>query len=164
MNSDLSTVEFYNGTYWKPTGQVIQFVSGTIPATTTTTQVPLDNTVPLNTEGVQVWTQSFTPLSATSTIVIHFTMTAAHGTAARSVIASIFAGATNIGSCAQYFATQNLPGNMGLRVAHQPGSTAAITYSARVGGSGSGTCYINQTSAATLGGALVTEYTITEID
>lgn len=164
MNSNLATVEFYNGAFWKPTGKLIQFVSGTIAATTTTTQVPFDNTLPTNAEGTQIWSQAFTPLSSTSTITIHFTLTAAHGTATRTIIASAFAGSTNIGACSQYLAAANTSANMGLRVVHQPGSTAPITYSARVGASGSGTCYINQTSAVTLGGALASDFTIIEIE
>jgi hypothetical protein len=50
---------------------------------------------------------------------------------------------------------------MGVCITYAPGSTAAITFSARLGSTG-GTWYCNQTSAATLGGSLATEYTITE--
>jgi hypothetical protein len=48
-------------------------------------------------------------------------------------------------------------------LSYSPGSTSAITFSARTGTNGNGTAYVNQTSGATLGGAPVSEYIIMEI-
>jgi len=150
--------------------KVLQVVTGTIGPSSGTTQVPLDNTVPTDTEGFQIWSRSFTPLSASSTIIISFTLTVSHATAGRTFTTSVFAGSTNIGAaCVSTAITTSFGGavqaanTMSLQVAYAPGSTATITFSARTGTNGSGTAYVNQTSGATMGGSLVTEYTIMEV-
>jgi hypothetical protein len=168
FNSTTSTQETYTGTYWSPAGRVLQVVTGPINATTTTAQVPFGNTVPTNTEGVQVWAQAFTPLSATSRILVQFSITVAQNTVAQVITASVFAGATNIGASSQLVApvatTQNLPFPLSYQVVFQPGSTSPITFTCRVGANGTGTTSINTTPSGTLGGALVSHYTIMEIE
>lgn len=156
-------LEVFNGTFWHPLGAVLQSTSGTIPATSSNTQVPFDNTTPTSTEGTQIFTTSFTPISATSTIIVQFVVTVSHGNNARTITSSVFAGTTNIGAASTYAASANVPYSLSQRIAYAPGSTAIITLSARVGANGGGTCYVNQTSGATLGGALVSEYFIVEI-
>ena len=164
FNTTNTETEQFNGTNWLPFGKVLQVVVGSIPAQSGTTQTPLDPTVPTATEGSQIWTTSFTPLSASSKIVIAFDMTVSHGTAARSMIASLFAGTTNIGSNISTCAVASAGYPSSNKAVYIPGSTAQITFACRVGASGSGTWYINQAGATnTLGGALVTEYTIMEL-
>lgn len=149
-------------------GQVLQVVSGTIGAASGTTQVPLDNSAPTSSEGFQIWSQSFTPLSATSRIVVTFTVTLSHETVGRTFTTSVFAGTTNIGSTCVSIGATSLLGtvdavNSALHLTYSPGSTSTITFSARTGTDGIGTAYVNQTSSATLGGATVTKFTIMEI-
>lgn len=162
-NTTTTRQEFYNGTFWTPIGQVLQVVSGTISASTGTTQIPFDNTLPTSTEGHQIWSTTFTPISSTSRIAIRYQITAASGTNARTMTTSLLAGTTTIGAGANYAQTANVPYSIVVQAVHQPGSTATITFSSRLGMNGSGTVYCNQTSAATLAGALVSEYTIMEL-
>jgi hypothetical protein len=149
------------------TGNVLQVVTGAIPATSGTTTIPLDNTTPLVSEGWQIWSQSFTPISAASRIKIEFTIMSASSitTTTAANILALFAGSTNIGTTANRVqpSSANTPFCMALTVVYSPGSTAAITFSARLGGSIASTSYCNQTSAVTFGGASATEYIITEI-
>jgi hypothetical protein len=164
LNSTLAYPEIGTGTEWLPLGRVLQVVSGNIAAqTATNSQTPLDATTPLSTEGTQIWTQSFTPISASSKIIITFSLTHVHGTATRTQICAVFAGTTNIGSqavtCA--VAASQYPGSM--QVVYTPGSTAAITFSCRVGSSGTGTWYVNSGATNTLGGSMVSQYTIKEV-
>lgn len=164
FNSTVAKTEEYTGTNWQLPGRVLQMVSGTIAATSGTTTVPLDNTIPTSTEGNQIWTATFTPLSTASRIVINFTITHASSIVSATNIMSVFAGATNIGATmCRTSATANTASNMALSVTYAPGSLTAITFSSRLGGSAAATTYCNQISTATLGGAAVTEYTITEI-
>jgi hypothetical protein len=160
-NTTTAESEEFNGTFWKPKGVVLQMVSGSIAASTGTSQTPLDNTVPTSTEGTQIWTQSFTPLSTTSKIMIMFNLVHSNSSNANTNILAVFAGTTNIGASIGRVSANNGAGSMGLCITYTPGSTAAITFSGRLGSTG-GTWYVNQTSAATLGGSLATEYTITE--
>jgi hypothetical protein len=57
----------------------------------------------------------------------------------------------------------NAAGSMSFQSVTSPGNTTPVTVQARFGGSTTSTWYVNQTNAVTLGGALVSEYTITEI-
>jgi hypothetical protein len=163
-NSSISRSEEFNGTNWQPAGGIVlQVKTGPIPISSGTVTVPLDNTVPLITEGNQIWSQIFTPLSVTSRVIITFTITHANSVTTSSNILSVFAGSTNIGCVTSRVPTTAQTGDvLSVSVVHTPGSTASITYSARLGGA-SGTAYCNQTGAATLGGALTTSYIITEI-
>jgi hypothetical protein len=47
---------------------------------------------------------------------------------------------------------------------YAPGNTATITFSARLGNPVPGTSYCNQVGANTLGGTLISNYIITEIE
>jgi hypothetical protein len=165
FNSTLGYGEKYTGAYWSPLGLVLQVVTGTIAASSGTTTVPLDNTTPQIAEGNQIWSQSFTPLSATSRIYIRFNITSASSITTATNILSVFAGSTNIGAVMERVpATAGFPCNLSLQVVYSPGSSAAITFSARQGSSAAATCYCNQSSASTLGGVLATQFTIMEIE
>jgi hypothetical protein len=165
-NSTLGYEETYNGAVWQPLGRVLQMVSGTIPAITGSTVITTAITAaPTTSDGILIWTQAFTPISASSRIVVSYGLNVAHGTAARTVITSVFAGATNIGSASTYLATINTPGSIAYQVVYSPGSIAAITFTARCGATAAGTIAVSQinSTTGTLGGAAATEYMITEI-
>jgi len=164
-NSTLGYNEKYTGAYWSPFGLVLQQVTGAIAAqTATNSQTPLDATAPTSAEGTQIWTQAFTPISATSRIIISYSVTNVHSTAARTQIMSVFAGSTNIGTivttctvAASYYPATH-------QVVYSPGSVTAITFSCRVGSSGNGAWYINSAATNTLGGTMASQFLITEIE
>ena len=163
-NTTLGYGEVFESSAWIPEGRVLQVVTGNIAASSGTTTIPFDNTTPLVTEGNQIWTQAFTPLVSTSRILVRYSITCAASATNRTMILATFAGSTNIGSAAMTTtATANTPLNMFMECEYTPGSTAAITFQARLGSATAATAYCNQTSAATLGGALVTGYTIVEV-
>lgn len=156
------------GTTWDAvgTGRVLQTVTGTIARTTGTTVITTSVTAaPTITDGFNIWTQSFTPISASSKIIISFTLTISSGNANRPVILSVFAGNTNIGSAAVHCPSANLAAGTGIEVVHSPGSTAAITFTARIGTVGAATLSVEQYNGTTnnLGNAAQTEYVIQEV-
>ena len=166
-NTTVGYIETFVGTEWTPVGRVLQMVTGSIAAVNTTAVIPLDNTIPTSTEGVQIFTTSFTPISSVSRIVVSYTISVATNTNNVSVATSIFGGTTNMGAtvtrCATSTTTSGVLYSLSNQVAWSPASTAAITISARVGPLAASTCYVNSLPTALFGGALVTDYTITEI-
>ena len=148
-----------------PTGggtNILQVVTGTIASASGTTTVPLDNTIPTNTEGWQFFSQAFTPLSATSKIIIHFTISGSHSTTTTTPVASVFVGTTNIGSTAISMGSARAM-IMSRTIVYQPGNTNAITFVGRIGAQ-AGTVYVNNIGGTTLGGSLVSNYTIYEVE
>ncbi len=115
------------------TSPVVQFAYGNIAAGSGTATVPLDTTAPLSTEGWPIFTTTFTPLLATSKLLIAFSITAAVGSGNSSLILSVFAGTVNIGACAVRGVTASAPYVMPVSIVYVPGSIAAITLSARLG-------------------------------
>lgn len=165
FNTTTGLCEKYTGSYWGNFGLVLQQVTGTIAAqSATNSQTPLDATVPTSTEGTQIWTQSFTPISTTSRIIIQYSVTNVHATAARTQIMSVFAGTTNIGTIVTTCATAASYYPTTQQIVYEPGSVAAITFSCRVGSSGTGTWYINSAATNTLGGAMASRFMITEVE
>lgn len=166
-NTSTGFKETYNGSYWAPAGTILQVLTGQIPATTTTSQIQFDNTTPLITEGSQIWSQTFTPISPSSRILVEYCLTVACSTVARTITTSLFSDTTIVAASSQIIptgaTTQNLPHSLALRYVQQGTSITPITFSARCGASGTGTTSVNSTSSGTLGGTLVSYYTITEI-
>lgn len=165
FNTTLERSEEYNGSNWQPTGGGnLQMITGSIGSATGTTTVPLDNTSPLATEGFQIWTTTFTPQSATSRVRVEFVVTGASSSNNNTLIISAFSATTNIGSVAARTGTANTAMNVVFSKTFTPGSTLPITISARMGGANAGTVYCNTVGSITLGGALLTTYTITEYE
>lgn len=164
FNTTLGWTEEYNGAFWSPMGRILQVVTGSIAAGTTTSIIPYDNTAPSTGDGALAWSQSFTQLSTTSRVIIQWTATIASSTTTsnNSIITATFAGTTNIGSTITRVNTNNRGYAIANTISYVPGSTAAVTYSMRFGGQ-SGTSYINTTTSGTLGGTLVSQYIITEV-
>jgi len=145
------------------TSNILQVVTGSIPASSGTGKFLYGNTAQTTADGNLMWTQSFTPLSSTSRIIVQFTTTASNGTASMRTFMAVFAGSINIGAVLTTLsATASYPGNLSIMLVYAPGSTAPITFTARIGGI-NGTTYWGQTSGATSGGATSTEYIITEV-
>jgi hypothetical protein len=117
------------------------------------------------TEGWQIWTTTFTPISATSRILIQFGITSSHSSTNSTNIMVLFAGSTNIGTVAgRIDSIANTAVPLFMNKIYAPGNTATITFSARLGNPVPGTSYCNQVGANTLGGTLISNYIITEIE
>lgn len=164
-NTTLGYAEVYDGSQWHPYGRVLQCISASIPAQTGTTLVSTAFTAaPTITDGFQIWTQAFTPISATSRIVIAQTLNTAVSTNGRIVVLSCFAGSLNVGSIGTTIATLNSPTCMSYQIQYSPGSVTPITFTCRIGATSTTTVAVSQvnTTTGTMAGAASTEYTITE--
>jgi hypothetical protein len=167
FNTTLGSTEYYNGTAWIPAGNIIQTVVGNVAAVSSNSQIPFDNTVPLSTEGVQIWTQSFTPILTNSTILI---TTSGFCTVASSadiwVTGAAFNGTTCFSASLVAFTTTTNEGRgFSLISTQTSGSTAARTYSVRMGPNTAVTMYVNTgTSTQNYGGTVnIGKYIIQEI-
>lgn len=146
FNTTIGTSETYTGSYWAPTGALLQTVIGTIGSGSSNSQIPYDNTTPLSTEGVQLWSQSFTPLVANSIIVIttngFYTVNSANDVYTSS---SVFNGTTCIYAQLLGFTT-NIGNGFGFTTiaTETSGSVAPRTYSSRAGPNSSVTVFYNQ--------------------
>ena len=157
------------GTSWVQLtpGTVMQVAVGIIPATSGTTTVPNDNTMPTSTEGIQIFTTNFTPILATSRIVVHYSITVNTNTSNTNIATCLFAGTINQGAavirCATSTGTTGVGYSLSNTVSWLPGSTATITIQGRCGPMAASTCYINNHATPFFGGALASDYTIMEI-
>jgi hypothetical protein len=143
---------------------VIQKVAVTTTATdSTAVAIPADNTVPLNTEGKQLFSQSFTPRSASSTIVVEAIVLCSHGSTGADLAVALFkdagANAIAVGGQGALGAAMN---TITLSYTEASGSTSARTYALRYG-AGSATMFVNRTSTgAVYGGVQTSIFKITE--
>lgn len=158
-----TNLEYYNGTAWvaivstTSTGAVLLRANGTIPATTSTSPITVGNTAPTTAQGTQVWSQVFTPLTTTSKIVVQFHVTIDTSSNGITGICAIFRNTTCIGVL-----SAPRGGTITCYVVDQPASTASITYSARIGPTGSGTAYVNQLVGGNFAGTMASTYSIEE--
>lgn len=156
------------GSAWvRVSSPVIQTITGSISNTSSNAVIPLDSTVPLSTEGFQLFSVSFTPLRADSTIVLEVS-----GWYALTAGADVYLGGAFFSGTTCVFAglagfTTNPGGNTFSMMANTTsGSTAARTYSFRVGPNASATTvFIGQTTGAVTYGSTTQagRYRITEI-
>lgn len=163
-NSTFGNAEFYSQTTWRPVGQVVQVVTGTIAQNSSNLQIPFDATTPVSTEGFQLWTQSFTPLYANSLITIQSNQWVVVNSAADTVVTgAMFNGTTCIYAQMISWTTNTGDGNpSGVSYTVAAGSTAARTYSFRAGPATNVTVFYNRGVTATYGGIVTGQYTITE--
>ena len=144
-------------------GSVLQ-VKSTVYSTQTSgsTTFPLDNTIPQNTEGTELVTLSITPSNASNRLLIvgNFII---HSSAIAACGPALFQDST---ANALSYAIQIIGAGYGApaTLVHEmaAGTTSATTFKIRVG-THSGTWYVNQTNANTLGGAPKSVLTIFEI-
>lgn len=163
-NTTIGAPEHFNGTSWSPNGKVLQLVTGTIPAGSGSTRINLNSSLPAISEGTEVVGVLFTPVSPSSKIIISFSATSSQSSSARTNIFSVYANTTCIGAAATTGSAANAPYPISVNLVHQPGSVSTIDFSFRFGTNASGTWYLNSAgSTNTLGGAFVSQFTITEI-
>jgi len=169
-NSTLGYEELYNGTVWQPIGRLLQCVTGNIAQSSGsisgTNRWTYGSTAPTSSQGLQIWTQSFTPISASSRLTIRCSLSYAYASASSIIYLVIYNGTTPIGMTIDTSsATSGNPGNIDIDVTIPSPGTAAITLSARIGtssGSGTLTMYWNQAATA-LPSVMVTQYEIAEV-
>lgn len=112
---------------------------------TGTTLIPGDDTIPQITEGDEYLTISFTPTSATSTLRIQASCTAAHTVAGASLAMCLFqdstANALDVGFATVPVISYCVP----LDIDHSmtSGTTSAITFRIRIGSDTAGTTTVN---------------------
>ena len=170
-NTTLGKKEYWNGTTWIAPGEVLQVVTGTMTPTSYTsvaaTQLPYDNTVPASTEGLQLWSQSFTPVLATSTIIITVSSFYTAGAATAAFMSGALFNGTTCFHAVMIGRTALSGDGSAYTVTGQQtaGSTTARTYSFRAGPNANMLVYFGQGSAGQAFGATTTTgiYSITEI-
>ena len=131
-------------------GRIIQMVRTAKTSNSTgTTTVPADNTKPQNTEGTEFFTQTFTPLSASSTLIVEVLFCGSH-TASTTVTVALFKDSDADALCATP-RTMDANDSCAIPVEHSfaPGSKSEITFKVRAGGSDAGTMRFNQFTGGT---------------
>lgn len=162
-----------NGTTWvssTPAGGILQIVE-TMSSTraTTSTVIPFDNSIPQNTEGAE-FTQaanSFTPLSASSTLIIEVIAYLGSGGSSTQCSIGLFVDSTAGALAAASVFNSSAGGEINpvlLTYKVASGSTSARTYKLRYGPDSGVTLAINGTgSIAIFGGVLKSGIRITEV-
>lgn len=167
-NSDTARFEGYENGVWIPVAgtTILQKKRAEYNTyTNTTTTIPFDDSIPQQTEGVELFTLDFTPIFATSSILIECQIFMAKSAAGRGTVA-IFrdaaADAVAVGSEGGLDSVNEIY-DLSFSKAISSAAAALSTFKFRVGTSGGGTLYINgNTSSRRFGGLLVTSLTLTE--
>jgi hypothetical protein len=129
--------------------------------------IPVDGTVPQNTEGFEVITQSITPKSATSKLIIEYDASYAITNSNNAGTIALFQDSTANASAVSLFATQNTAGNrtiLSLRHVMTSGTTSSTTFKIRIGTSANNVYLLRAPSGTQVyGGTELQRLTITEI-
>ena len=150
----------------KLSGDVVQVVSTqTGVLATGTGTIPADDTIPEITEGTEFMTRAITPTSASSVLLITVSLSVSNSGIGH-IVAALFQGATaNALAAAAQLPTS--AGNMvQLTFTHRmtAGTTSAMTFRVRAGGTAAGTTTLNGFGGNRfLGGVAASSITITEI-
>jgi hypothetical protein len=123
-----------------------QALTSTVAAQSGTTTIPLANTTPTTASGTQIWSQVITPIFSTSRINIDGSFIVDSATISREITACFFRGTTCIGVTGANIATVARAVPITFNITDAPATTAATTYTIRVGVSSAATWYVNQTS------------------
>lgn len=123
---------------------------------TGTTQIPGDDTIPQITEGDEYLTISFTPTSASSTLKIRASCTAAHSIAGVGLVLALFQDAVSNALAVDWATTPAISYCVPLNAYHEmtAGTTSAITFRLRLGGNAAGTTTVNGANGARLYGGV----------
>ncbi len=146
---------------------ILQIVGNQTGAVATgTTVIPFDDTIPQNTEGDQYLTQSITPKSATSTLIIEASLFVSVATSNQVSVALFQDSNVNaLAATPNYVSTTASAGDtIILRHRMTSGTTSSTTFNVRAGLSSAGTLTINGVGGARrFGGVAISNITITEI-
>ena len=142
--------------------QVANYQTGAFASGTTI--IPADDTIPQITEGDQYMSLAFTPISATSRLIIDVALVGSN-TLISTLIMALFEGiAPN--ALAVVVETMGANYTSTLSLTHEMGSvgTSELTFKVRAGRNLTGTTYFNGASGARLfGGVAASSITITEV-
>ena len=143
-------------------GQVV-VVEATALLTCGAGNMPNTDTTPTSGQGNQILTTSFTPQSASSTILLEAVVNGAASTSGLNAVAALFQGSTCIDAGA--IIGQTAPGQIVLRKKIASPGTSAVTFSVNASLTAAGTFYVNGNGAGSrlFGGVNTTSLTITEI-
>lgn len=127
--------------------------------------IPLDDTIPQVTEGTQILSVTITPHSTTNRVRVRFQCQFQHASPS-NVIAAVFVNGAANALVTEFTTNANSGGyatQLVLEKEHVPGSTAAQTYTVRIGPQ-SGTIRLNGSTAGRLfGGSSVATLVVEEI-
>jgi hypothetical protein len=131
-------------------------IAGTALQSTVSGTIPFDDSIPQNSEGSQVLSGSFTPLSASSVIVLEATLFGVPATSGVNVGMALFKDTGADAIAASWMAAENNGRMISQRLVHNYSSpgTSAITFALRVGAN-SGSFYVNGNSGGRLGGGVL---------
>lgn len=166
-NSDISASAAIDSSKiaFTTSGLIIQQSQTDVATSTTgTTLIPHDDTIPQNTEGDQYMSVSFTPLKSSSTLYIE-TLIFLSSSVINNLIAALFKDSDAGALVAAVEVCDTATGIYALRFTHQmtSGTTSAITFKVRGGGSFAGTTTFNGSGGARkLGGVLKSYIRVTE--
>jgi len=137
---------------------------GSINVISGTAVIQLDSSAPTIADGAPLWSCQVSPTSVNSKFAIDFSAVSNSTAflATRTVIITLFRNNTIIAWSAST-QSANSPVPISLKVLDVPKSTTPVTYSLRVGISGSGTFYIGRASGASMGDANNSGWTIREV-
>lgn len=121
------------------------FYTNTASVITCNTTIPTDNTIPQITEGTQVFALPVTPLESTSTLFFYIQIMGTHSNNALACMA-VFEFPTANAIATMTISSININSNLALFFTLPSPGTSTKTYTVRIGG-GSGTFYLNGTSA-----------------
>ena len=156
-----------NGTSWEDlsASQIVhQVVSGTIGRFSGTSQIPV-STTPTISIGTQVFSQPITIKLGTK-VLLQTSIFGDYSVNGRYITAAFFRDSKLIGAVPFSINTSGII-NSATFSDHDSGVVAGTTYtySCRVGGSSTGTWYINQSKSSTYyGGGFSCTFTLTETD
>lgn len=139
-----------------PAGVVVQVVGEPFTAAATgTTTIPFDDTIPQNTEGTEFMTATITPKSATNILTVRAVALFGNSAAVTTSMA-LFQDTTAdaLAATAEYDGTTNVAIMLSLEHEKVAGTTSAITFKIRAGGSGAGTVTFGGTATNRVFGAI----------
>ena len=142
------------------TGSVVQVKVTTTTATASgTTLIPYDDTIPQNTEGDQYMTLAITPKSASNKILVE-TCLMINNSAVNNLTIALFkdSDANALATDGLTLDTADFVRQLGTLYEMTAGTTSAITYKVRAGGSLAGTTRINGNSGVRRYGGTATSW------
>lgn len=144
---------------------IIQSLFKTIGVSQTAgTAIPKDNTAPTSTEGDSIASQAITPKRADSLVRVkaHFWVSCA--AVQGNIIVALFNGTTCVNVNVVSLPAANTANAVALEYIIAPGSTAAITFSIRVGNDGGNAISVNRCSTDTMGSVGLGYMSVEEIN
>lgn len=120
-------------------------------------------TAPVITDGFEVALLLITPISSISKFVLSTIVWVDSSNTNRNVQIAVFRNSTLVGTASSVVTTSGRPQTLGILINDSPATTSPITYSVRIGASGTGTTYVNQGSTYSLGSSGKSSFTVDEL-